>query len=69
MTDRDMIDNIHGIEWDRPIRVTVGGTTRIACRLCIAHRGLRAEDHHRLFKTVTAWRQHMRAEHPDVEPR
>lgn len=50
------------ITWDRPITVTRGASTGLACRLCIARNGLKHGDGN-LFENIDAWLMHVAEVH------
>lgn len=45
MTDAELREQFPEIAWDEPVEITVlGGLKGWACRYCIAHAGLAAQD-------------------------
>lgn len=59
---------LRSIPWDEPMRVRqLGGElSGLACRLCVAHYGLRGRDIGKLFQTRDEWEQHMEQFHADA---
>jgi hypothetical protein len=62
-TDAELEADYPLIAWREPIHVTVGHTTRLACRYCIAHYGLAAKDVDRLYDPQ-GYTAHLEAFHP-----
>lgn len=65
MTDRELEREYPWIAWREPWLVSVieGPAGRLACRLCIARFGLRAEDVGQLPADREAFDRHMREAH------
>lgn len=67
MTDRELIRTFPAVAWGRALPIHVPGVGHgLACRLCVAHHGLRADEIPQLPKDGDAFAQHMRNEHPEV---
>jgi len=66
MTDLDFIKQYPSIEWSKPIEILTPKGKGWSCRLCIAHKGLKADETDRLFKNYGKFFQHLRDEHPLV---
>lgn len=66
MTDQELALRFPAIAWREPIRVGIIGYMREkwACRFCIAHFGLRAREHERLWDTREDAATHIAAAHP-----
>jgi hypothetical protein len=52
------------VPWRTPLLVQTPDASGLACRLCIAMRGLKPTD--RLLATTAEFDKHIQTEHPDV---
>lgn len=67
MNDDEIVESLYPqIEWRQPITIArTDGVTRLCCRLCIAHGGMRATELEGVgFETRAEYDQHMATVHP-----
>lgn len=63
MTKDELNSAYPDIKWCEPYPVTCGDSKGLACRICIANKGLKGSDVDSLPKTVEEFQQHLKAEH------
>lgn len=63
MSEEELDSAYPSIKWREPLPVTCGDSTGLACRICIADKGLKGRDVDDLPKTAEEFQQHLKAEH------
>lgn len=64
--ERTLAERFPWIAWREPIKVsTPAGLLHLACRICIARRGLKASEIEGLPATPAEFESHMRENHTD----
>jgi hypothetical protein len=66
MSTAELLEKMPDIPWRKPLEVNCGDLHRLACRICVAQKGLHGSEVVNLPATVEEFERHMRAEHkPD----